>query len=272
MNNLTKRTLTGIVFVLLIVGTIIFDKHLFSLLFLLITALGLWEFYSLVEKAGISPNKIAGVLTGMFLFISNAMIALNVTGREILMGNFVLIFLIFLFELYRQLPNPFTNIAFTLFGILYVAVPFSLLSYFPNPAFLPGVYHHTLLLGFFFLIWMNETGAYLVGTAFGRNRLFERISPKKSWEGFLGGGILSLVTALLISRFYTRIMMIDWVIIALIVVVCSTYGDLFESMFKRSINAKDSGTILPGHGGILDRFDGVLMAAPFVFVYLTLFY
>ncbi len=272
MNNLVKRTITGIVFVLLIVGSIIADRHLFSLLFVFITAMGLWEFYTLVEKAGISPNKFAGLMAGIFLFASNAMIALNIAPREIQMGNFVLIFLIFLFELYRKLPNPFTNIAFTLFGILYVAVPFSLLNFFPNPVFLPGVYNHKLLLGFFFLIWINETGAFLVGTAIGRRRLFERVSPKKTWEGFFGGGVLSIITAVILARFYTQIMTVDWVIIAVIVVICSTYGDLFESMFKRSINAKDSGTILPGHGGILDRFDGVIMAAPFVFVYLTLFY
>lgn len=272
MSNLLKRTLTGILFVLLIVGSIIIERHLFSLLFLFVTAIGLWEFYSLVEKAGISPNKFAGVFAGMFLFGSNALISLNMASREILMGNFVLIFLIFLFELYRKIPNPFTNIAFTFFGILYVAIPFSLLNYFPNPAFLPGVYHHNLLLGFFFLIWMNETGAYIVGTAFGRRRLFERVSPRKSWEGFFGGGLFSMITAIVISRYYTNIMLVDWLIISLIVVVFSTYGDLFESLFKRSINAKDSGTILPGHGGVLDRFDGVIMAAPFVFVYLTLFF
>jgi phosphatidate cytidylyltransferase len=272
LNNLAKRTITGIVFVLLIVGTIITDRHLFSLLFLLITAIGLWEFYSLVEKAGIAPNKSAGIIAGIFLFASNALIALNIAPREIQMGNFVLIFLIFLFELYRKLPNPFTNIAFTLFGLLYVAVPFSLLNFFSNPAFIPGVYYHELLLGFFFLIWINETGAFLIGTAFGRKRLFERISPKKTWEGFFGGFFLAMITAVILAKYYTQIMVIDWMIIAFIVVVCSTYGDLFESMFKRSINAKDSGTILPGHGGILDRFDGVIMAAPFVFVYLTLFY
>jgi phosphatidate cytidylyltransferase len=272
LSNLLKRTLTGVLFVLLIIGSIIIERHLFSFLFLFVTAIGLWEFYSLVEKAGVSPNKFAGVAAGMFLFASNALISLNMASREILMGNFVLIFFIFLFELYRKIPNPFTNIAFTFFGILYVAIPFSLLNYFPNPVFLPGVYHHNLLLGFFFLIWMNETGAYIVGTAFGRYRLFERVSPKKSWEGFFGGGLFSLLTAIVISRYYTNIMLADWLIISLIVVVFSTYGDLFESLFKRSINAKDSGTILPGHGGVLDRFDGVMMAAPFVFVYLTLFF
>lgn len=272
MSNLLKRTITGVVFVVLIIGSILTGPGYFALLFLGITALGMWEFYSLVEKAGIFPNKFAGTISGMFLFGSNALIAMELAGREILMGNFVLIFMLFLLELYRKAPNPFTNIAFTFFGILYVALPFSLLNFYPNPVFLPGVHHHSLLLGFFFLIWVNESGAYLVGSAIGRHRLFERISPKKSWEGVLGGGVLTLITAVILSGFYSHIMMIDWIIIGGIVVVFSTYGDLFESMFKRSIDAKDSGKLLPGHGGILDRFDGVIMAAPFVFLYLSLFY
>jgi phosphatidate cytidylyltransferase len=272
VSNLLKRTLTGIIFVVLIVASIISDQTFFSLLFLLVTILGLWEFYTLVEKAGISPNKLLGVVTGAFLFISNVLISKGEANRDILLLNFVLVFFIFLFELYRRIDNPFTNIAFTFFGILYVALPFSLLNYFPNPNLIAGHYNYSALLGFFFLIWINETGAYLVGSAFGRHKLFERISPKKTWEGVIGGGILSLITAYVISRFYPQIGPSDWLAIGLIVVVFSSYGDLFESMFKRSINAKDSGKILPGHGGILDRFDGVLMAAPFVFVYLLLTY
>ncbi len=260
------------VLVLVVVAAVLLGQQVFSALFLLLTAVGLWEFYSLVEKAGIYPNKAAGLLAGVVLFISNALTATGAVPLEWLLLNFIFIFLIFLFELYRKDPNPFTNIAFTFFGLLYVAVPFSLLNYFPNPAFLPGVYHSSLLLGFFILIWVNETGAYVVGTAFGRHRLFERISPKKSWEGAIGGGVLAFITAWVISRVYWQMSMDDWMIMAAIVVVFGSYGDLFESMFKRSINAKDSGTILPGHGGVLDRFDGVFMAAPFVFVYLLMAY
>lgn len=270
MNNLVKRTLTGIVFVVLVVLSIVLQPEFFVGLFLIITILGLWEFYKLVETAGIFPNKFAGIIAGIFLFLSNAFIAQGHSERGILMLNFVFIFLIFLFELYRKLPNPFTNIAFTFFGLLYIAVPFSLLNYFPNPNLLPDTHHSTLLLGFFFLIWMNETGAYLVGSAIGKHRLFERISPRKTWEGTIGGGILALATGYFISQHFTQIETRDWLVISLIVVIFSSYGDLFESMFKRSINAKDSGRLLPGHGGILDRFDGVIMAAPFVFVYLII--
>jgi phosphatidate cytidylyltransferase len=268
LNNLITRTITGIFFVVLIVAAVVISRYTFSSLFFVITTLGLWEFYSLVEKVNISPNKVLGTLAGAFLFITNALIAHGLAKVEILLFSFLFLFLVFLFELYRKIEHPFTNVAFTFFGLMYVAVPFSLLNYLPDPTFTFGAYNYTYALGFFFLIWVNESGAYLVGTAIGRHRLFERVSPKKSWEGTIGGGVLCLITAFVISRFYTDLSLINWLIIAVIVVVFSTYGDLFESLFKRSIKAKDSGTILPGHGGILDRFDGVIMATPFVLVYL----
>ncbi len=272
MKNLVKRTLTGIVLVVLVIATIILDQYLFVALFLILTVTGLWEFYSLVEKAKVYPNKAAGTFAGLTLFITNAIVAMNYAGRSLLLLNFLFFFLIFLFELYRNTKDPFTNIAFTFFGLLYVAVPFSLLNYFPNPGFLPGVYHSSLLLGFFFLVWINETGAYVIGSSFGRHYLFKRVSPKKTWEGVAGGGVLSFIAAFLISIYYKQLSLDGWLIVAGIVVILGTYGDLFESMFKRCIKAKDSGNILPGHGGILDRFDGVFMAAPFVFVYLLMAY
>ncbi len=272
MSNLVQRTITGIALVVLVIAAVVTGRYYFTFLFLVFTVVGLWEFYSLVEKAGVFPNKIAGVIAGTVLFVTNSLIAMRLVEFQLLLINFLFVFIIFLLELYRNNQNPFTNIAFTFFGLLYVAVPFSLLNYFPNPAFLPGVYHASLLLGFFFMVWINETGAYLVGTAIGRHKLFERVSPKKTWEGVIGGGVLTFLSALFISVFYKQVSLADWLVVALIIIVLGTYGDLFESMFKRSINAKDSGTLLPGHGGVLDRFDGVFMAAPFVFVYLLMVY
>lgn len=271
MSNLATRTVTGIAIVLLVIVSVLIGRYAFAGLFLLVTILGLWEFYSLLEKIEIRPNKILGVLVGSFLFTSNALIALEIAPQSILVFNFLLIFFVFLFELYRNLENPFTNVAFTFFGLLYVAVPFALLNYLPNPGFHEGVYQHNIVLGFFFLIWVNESGAYLVGSAIGRNRLFERVSPKKTWEGTTGGGVLCLITAWIVSIYFKELSLINWIVIGLLVVVFSTYGDLFESMFKRSIKAKDSGRLLPGHGGILDRFDGMIMAVPFVYVYLLWF-
>ncbi|MBW6478455.1 MAG: phosphatidate cytidylyltransferase [Bacteroidales bacterium] len=268
MSNLAKRTVTGIFIVILIIFSVVISKYVFTGLFLLITILGLWEFYSLLEKVDIRPNKLLGTIAGAFLFISNAFVAMQLAPIEVLLINFLLVFLVFLLELYRNIPHPFTNVAFTFFGLLYVAVPFALLNYFPNPGFHPETYNYSTVLGFFFLVWVNESGAYLVGTAIGKNKLFERVSPKKTWEGTSGGGILCLITAWILGMFYKEISDVDWLIIGGIVVVLSTYGDLFESMLKRSVKCKDSGTLLPGHGGILDRFDGFIMATPFVFVYL----
>ncbi|TVQ88352.1 MAG: phosphatidate cytidylyltransferase [Bacteroidetes bacterium] len=270
MSNLTRRTITGIFLVLLIIFSLVISRYAFSGFFLVITILGLWEFYTLLEKVNIRPNKVLGTIAGAFLFISNALIALELAPLEILLVNFLLVFLVFLLELYRNIPNPFTNVAFTFFGLLYVAVPFALLNYFPNPGFEAGTYNYKIVLGFFFMIWVNDSGAYLVGTTFGKNKLFERVSPKKTWEGTSGGGILCLITVWIIGVHYTEISKFNWFIIGCIVIVLNTYGDLFESMLKRSINTKDSGNLLPGHGGILDRFDGFLMATPFVFVYLLI--
>ncbi len=268
MSNLAKRTLTGIAIVLLVIFSVVLGRYVFASFFLMVTILGLWEFYSLLERAEIFPNKILGVVAGGVLFVSNALVSLELAPLDILLFNFLLIFFVFLFELYRNLPHPFTNVAFTFFGLLYVAVPFALIIYLPNPAFEPGVYKQNIVLGFFFLIWVNESGAYLVGSSIGKHKLFERVSPKKTWEGTSGGGILCLITAAVISMFYDELSLLNWMVMGALIVVFSTYGDLFESMFKRSIKAKDSGRILPGHGGILDRFDGVIMAIPFIFVYL----
>ncbi len=271
MNNLLRRTITGIVFIVLIMGAILADQQIFSLLFLFITILGLWEFYTLVESDTIRPNKLAGTLTGAFIFSSNAFIALGIASYQLLLFGFLLIFFIFLLELYRKKPNPFTNISYTFLGIIYVAVPFSLLNYFPNPTFCDTFpYNKNYILGFFYLVWVYETCAYVIGTILGKTRLFKSVSPNKSWEGMIGGGIFALTAAWVISNFHTDIAPVNWMVIALIVIAFGTYGDLFESLLKRSNNAKDSGRILPGHGGILDRFDGMLFAAPFVFVYLLL--
>jgi len=186
---------------------------------------------------------------------------------QILLINIPVLFLIFIFELYLKAENPFQNIACTLLGIIYVALPFSLLNYITTTT---QTYSYELLFGFFFIIWSCDSGAYLVGSTIGKHKLFPRISPGKTWEGSIGGAIISYGVAYLISGWYTSIDRIDWMVIATILIVIGTIGDLVESLFKRSINVKDSGTILPGHGGILDRFDSLIMSAPFVFTYLYL--
>ncbi|TND09782.1 MAG: CDP-diglyceride synthetase [Bacteroidetes bacterium] len=275
--NLIQRCITGSLFVIVLVGCIIGHPLSFGGLFLLITILGLWEFYGLAEKAGAQPLKTYGTLVGAFLF-ALAFLAKRDHNFALLLAVLPMIFLVFFAELYRKKDHPFTNIAFTLTGILYVALPFALwcLVIVPTHTAVSGwlseqplfSYRWHLFLGFFILMWTSDTMAYVCGRLFGKHKLFERISPKKTWEGTIGGGLFALGAAFLVAHFWKDIELVHWLVIAGIVVVCGNLGDLTESLFKRSINIKDSGNILPGHGGILDRFDAALLASPFVACYL----
>ena len=134
-----------------------------------------------------------------------------------------------------------------------------------------GPYNPKIIIGIFLILWASDTGAYFAGTLFGKRKLFERVSPKKSWEGSVGGAVLSLAFALGVAYFFTELAVWKWVIISILTIVCGTYGDLVESLFKRSMAVKDSGTKLPGHGGFLDRFDGLLLAIPFIIIFLKFF-
>ncbi|MCK4663554.1 MAG: phosphatidate cytidylyltransferase [Bacteroidales bacterium] len=271
MKNLFIRTITGLFFVSIIIGSIAFSKYGFLGIMLIIIVLGLWEFYNLSYKTLAKPQIYYGIIIGTALFISNYLVSINNIDQKIFIFFIPLITLIFLSELYRDSKRPFNNIAFTILGLIYIAFPIALFNYFVfSYKILTVCYNPNILLGFFLLLWANDTGAYIVGVSIGKHRLFVRISPKKSWEGFFGGAIASLGIAYLLSKYYTELILIDWLIISIIIVIMATLGDLVESIFKRSINIKDSGRILPGHGGILDRFDGVFLSSPIVFVYLQL--
>jgi phosphatidate cytidylyltransferase len=268
LSNFLKRTLTAAAFVAVLLGCTYYNQVSFSILFLIITILGVWEFYVLSEKQKANkPQKIIGTLAAAVMFSSNALVAMNYLDVQALIINIPFFFLIFMTQLYVAGSNPFRNIAFTLLGVMYVAVPFSLLNYILT---FTGTYSFHILFGFFFILWSNDAGAYLAGSAFGKNKLFPRVSPGKTWEGSIGGAIISYLVAFIISDWYSEIDLFDWFVIATILIVIGTLGDLVESLYKRSKNVKDSGNLLPGHGGILDRFDSLLMATPYVFSYLYL--
>ncbi len=269
MNNFFKRTLTAGAFVAVLLGATYFSQYSFFVLFFIVTILGLWEFYTLSEKGGNTPQKVLGTIAGAFLFASNAFVVFGKYDYRLLVINIPVLLLIFIAELFRKKENPFANLAFTFLGIFYVAFPFSLLNHILT---LSGTYSYQVLFGCWFILWCNDSGAYLAGSAFGKNKLFPRVSPGKSWEGSIGGAIIAYIIAFIISGWYTGISRTDWYVIAGILVVIGTLGDLVESLYKRSLGVKDSGTLLPGHGGILDRFDSLLMAIPFVFTYLVLVY
>ncbi len=232
----------------------------------------LFEFYRLSLKVRVRPQMFLGVALGLLLFLCTYLHASGSVDLPIMFYAFIPLSMgVFVVEMYRNHSRPFTNIAYTLLGIVYIAGPLSLMNYI---AFTPSIggatYDFGLVLGFFLLLWANDTGAYLVGMSIGKHRLFPRISPKKSWEGFFGGIAIAMGMGALLSQLFTDLPIHVWLVMALIVSVAGVFGDLIESMYKRSLQVKDSGNIMPGHGGFLDRFDAVFFASPIVFVYLQL--
>ena len=171
-------------------------------------------------------------------------------------------------KLYAKKNNPIHNWAYFILGQVFIALPFSLLNYI---IFIKD-FQPIILLAVFATIWVNDTGAYLVGVTFGKHRLFERISPKKSWEGFIGGVLFALLSGYTFSRFIPEISLLNWFIFSEIIVIFGTFGDLTESLLKRTLDVKDSGDVIPGHGGLLDRFDSMLLAAPAVYIFLSLLF
>ncbi len=274
MKGLLRRAMTAVVFVVVMIGGLFGGHYSFVALFLLITGLCLWEYLGLVlENAGKkdSIRKLLGLGMGILPFVLASIVELNlISDREnfiilasILFSPFV--FLSFVYELYTDSDKPFTNIAYMILGVFYIGIPFALLDFV---AFSGGSYYPTIVLGLLLLTWTNDTMAYLIGSQIGRTPLFPRISPKKTWEGTLGGATVAFVMAYLLSLYIPELSLTNWLVLALIISVFGSLGDLVESMLKRSHDIKDSGSLLPGHGGFLDRFDGFIFMLPFAAAYL----
>lgn len=274
MKNLVIRALTGIIFVTLIVGSISIHPFSFLVIFSLITALTLWEFYGLVKLHDSAPiKKTIYSLGGVYLFGATFIYANDLINGIIFLPYILFLISVLVAELYDKESNPIKNWSFTIFGQLYCAGSFSLLNFIAAIPNTPGEIIHTPLwvLAIFVFIWLNDTGAYLVGSLLGKHRLFERISPKKSWEGFWGGLVVVLLSSQAFAAYIQEISWYNWLGLSFIVVIFGTWGDLVESLMKRTLDVKDSGNILPGHGGMLDRFDSILLAVPAAYIYIELF-
>lgn len=269
-NNLTQRIITGLLGSGGIIAAICFGEWTYFAVMLIICFFTLDEFYKLVGLDGLFPQRTFGTLSGVLIFALSFLIEQGTISYRYYYLIFPIVSCVYMIKLYKKFERkPFTNIAFTFLGIFYVAVPFSLL----NIAVFEGKesYNFEIIFGCLFILWASDTGAYFAGTFFGKRKLFERISPKKSWEGFFGGALLALIFAYGLSQFFHTLTLLQWMIVGVIIIVGGTFGDLVESLLKRSIEIKDSGTSLPGHGGFLDRFDGLLISAPFIVAYLEIF-
>lgn len=263
------RAITAFFFTIVMLGSIFLGAYTFTFFYMALSVIALLEFYKLVKIGGIRPHRNIGVLAAVVIFGLTAGYHFFQYELKYLLLIVPLLFSIFILELYKKNKIPFANISYTFIGFVYVTIPF---CFFYSLGFLNDFnnYNFHLPLAFLLMLWASDTGAYLFGMKFGKHRLFERHSPKKSWEGFFGGLFTSLLVSYLISTQFTEQASWVWAGMAVLIVCFGTLGDLVESMLKRSLDAKDSGSFLPGHGGFLDRFDGLLIAAPVVYVYLYL--
>lgn len=272
-NNFIQRTITGALFVAVLVGCILYDPLTFGALFVIISALTVREFGHLLNQTeGVSINKTITMLGGAYLFLAVMGFCIDAAGgSKIFIPYLLLVLYLMISELYLKKQNPMLNWAYSMLSQLYIALPFAMLNIlaFQNDPTTSSVSYNPILpLSIFIFIWLNDSGAYCVGSLIGKHRLFERISPKKSWEGSIGGGVLAIASSFVLAHYFPFMPMMEWAGLALVVVVFGTWGDLTESLLKRQLKIKDSGNILPGHGGVLDRFDSALMAIPAAVVYL----
>ena len=276
-NNFIQRAITGIIFVGVLIGCILGGPISFTLLFALITALTIHEFGVIISKQpDVEINKPICMLAGVFLFFGFAYLGVMPGQTEILIPYLFLIIYLLVSELYLKKKNPLNNWAYAMMSQIYIALSFAMLNVLAyhsigNEGELSNYqvqYNPKLPLSIFIFTWINDTGAYCTGMLFGKHRLFERISPKKSWEGSIGGGVFSIIAAIVMAHYFPFMPISIWIGLALTVVIFGTLGDLTESLLNRTIGIKDSGNILPGHGGMLDRFDSTLMAVPAAVVYL----
>ena len=273
MNNLILRTLTGIVFVAFMVGGILYSPLTSALLFFVITLLSVWEFTGLVNTCeDVQVNRFITTMAAGCLFLGFFGVAAGIAGSLPLFVPWLLsIIYLLTSELYLRREKPLNNWAFSLMAQIYIALPFSLTALLPlskESDVLPTT-GQLLLLFIFVFLWCSDTGAYCCGSLFGRHKLFPSVSPGKTWEGSIGGGVLTVAASQIIAHYEPALSSLQWAGFALVVVIFGTWGDLVESLLKRRLGVKDSGHILPGHGGMLDRFDSSLLAIPAVVAYLS---
>ncbi len=268
MENLIRRSLTSIIFITLFLGGIFLGKVSFIVLCFLIMIGCLWEFYAFFEESPHPPMKIRGFLISIVIFSLTAFYALSMSRLPLFSILAPVLFLFPVSTLFLQKKEVLISSAITLWGIFYCVIPVSMFLWI---GFIGNhLYRNHLLLGPIFFIWVNDTGAYIFGNIFGKRLIFEKVSPGKTWEGFFGGTIFTLILGYFIGNYFHELSRLQWIALASIVVVAGTLGDFVESLYKRELGIKDSGKIFPGHGGMLDRFDSFLMTAPFIYFFLTL--
>lgn len=260
--------ITGLVLASLVVAALLIGDTAFLLLILAINQLALLEYQKLLVLSGYELQKFSLAIPGLLVVIFAWLIARGLAPTSLLLLLPLLVPVLLSVELFRKQQQPFVRVALSVLAVVWISAALALFlsaAYLPFPA---GQYHSFLPLGYFIILWAGDSGAYVTGKTIGRRKLFPRISPKKTWEGSLGGLVCSWVAGLLDSLLFQQLQLSQWLLLALIIYISGSFGDFAKSMLKRSVGVKDSGNLLPGHGGILDRFDTLIGSAPFTFLYL----
>jgi phosphatidate cytidylyltransferase len=226
----------------------------------------LFEFYRLARGLKISPNNLLGMISCSLFFCISLFYLTGFAASSSVLIPLLFMYAIFVYFIYHKSEHTFIDLSFTFLGIFYITTPFVCLNFI---VFYPDrTFSASIAIGYLLLIWIYDSGAYIVGSLCGKHKLFERISPKKTWEGLAGGSVFCLASAFLISDYFQHLSLFQWLIISILTIVTGTYGDLFKSILKRNVGFKDSGNVMPGHGGMLDRLDSFIFSAPFVLAYL----
>jgi phosphatidate cytidylyltransferase len=270
LSNLAQRSIVGFIFAVAVIGCALAGPLANGMLFLFFAAVGLYEVYDLLKhQQSNAPRWFKGMSVGVILY----MLVFLVQTQSIEPLWFwilpLLIAIIFVAELIKLDHLTLSNLAITIFGWIYVVLPLSLVNVLPT---IQGIYDPVPLIGFFLVLWANDTGAYFVGKYLGKRKLYPEVSPNKTWEGLAGGSVVAIASAIGLFKLTHTLYMQDWIVMAFCVVTFGNLGDLFESHLKRNFGVKDSGHIMPGHGGVMDRFDGLFLALPVFLAYYKIFY
>jgi phosphatidate cytidylyltransferase len=270
LSEFLKRSLSGAVFIIVMLGCIVWSPYSLCALLIAISSIALYEYYRIFSGRGYKPLVTAGIISGFYVLLIVFLERLSfipLKYLELLMLPVIGMWFSFMFVKRQEF---LVSLMITVTGLIYILLPLSLIPYIAQNRLTAYEYNPEILIGTLLVIWTSDTSAYITGILFGKHRMSPHISPKKSWEGFFGGMVLAVLAGILYSKFTSLLNITDWVILSFIIVLTGTAGDLFESLLKREAGVKDSGTIMPGHGGILDRFDSLLLIIPFVFLYLYL--
>jgi phosphatidate cytidylyltransferase len=278
MSNLLQRIITGVLGATFMLLGIWFNYISFVSIFFLVNIFSLYEYFQLLKKSNIGANATVGILAGITIFVLFVLYEhyFPISTGILFVATCLLFMILMLVELFSINEQPLSRVAYTIFGILYISIPLSLLTRIPLDYQSVGIhdnspiYRFEIIYAILFLIWANDVGAYFAGKYLGKHKLFERISPKKTWEGSVGGLLTAILFTYLLYSYIGIFSIPVWIGLCIVTVIAGSLGDLVESMIKRTLNVKDSGTLLPGHGGFLDRFDALIFAIPFIYLYLNI--